>query len=299
MSRGPGAVERGVLDALARYGPMNATELAQDIFGLWERLELEPTLAQLGSVQRAIRHLAARGVIVEYYSGRKYWQLPEPEKRGSWSEEIFRLLATPKIWRKTKDCLAIAPARDIDRIAGSDKQRLPITGDPTRRPDTAAPPAGAPADDVAGVAQADADDPAAIIPAIAEMPTKGDIDPSVENGERAALVLVARIEALAVRRECLGNIDRPTRQWRAVLQRQGKDTVARSANICNHRVAVDRLGRLVDNRGAGDAERIDVAARQARERDRTAQRTSPNLPTRGRIDRLDIVVFGSDQKLSR
>src|SRR5215813_13491675 len=81
MSRGPGAVERGVLDALARYGPMNATELAQDIFGLWERLELEPTLAQLGSVQRAIRHLAARGVIVEYYSGRKYWQLPEPEKR--------------------------------------------------------------------------------------------------------------------------------------------------------------------------------------------------------------------------
>src|SRR5215469_12981031 len=131
MSRGPGVVERGVLDALARYGPMNATELAQDIFGLWERLELEPTLAQLGSVQRAIRHLAARGVIVEYYSGRKYWQLPEPEKRGSWSEEIFRLLATPKIWRKTKDCLAIAPARDIDRIAGSDKQRLPITGDPT------------------------------------------------------------------------------------------------------------------------------------------------------------------------
>ena len=81
MSRGPGAVERGVLDALARYGPMNATELAQDIFGLWERLELEPTLAQLGSVQRAIRHLAARGVIVEYYGGRKYWQLPEPEKR--------------------------------------------------------------------------------------------------------------------------------------------------------------------------------------------------------------------------
>jgi hypothetical protein len=34
-------------------------------------------------VRRAIRHLAARGVIVEYCrgSGRKYWQLPEPEKR--------------------------------------------------------------------------------------------------------------------------------------------------------------------------------------------------------------------------
>jgi hypothetical protein len=42
---------------------MNATELAQDIFGLWGTLELEPTAAQLGSVRRAIRHLAARGVI--------------------------------------------------------------------------------------------------------------------------------------------------------------------------------------------------------------------------------------------
>ena len=62
MSRGPGAVERGVLHALARYGPMNATELAQDIFELWGTLELEPTAAQLGSVRRAIRHLAARGV---------------------------------------------------------------------------------------------------------------------------------------------------------------------------------------------------------------------------------------------
>jgi hypothetical protein len=83
MSRGPGAIERGVVGALARYGPMDATELAQDIFGLWGTFQLEPTAAQLGSVRRAIRHLAARGVIVEYYSGsgRRYWQLPEPEKR--------------------------------------------------------------------------------------------------------------------------------------------------------------------------------------------------------------------------
>src|SRR5215472_154033 len=83
MSRGPGAAERGVLAALARYGPMNATELAQDLFGLWGTLKLEPTAAQLGTVRRAIRHLAARGVIVEYYRGsrRKYWQFPDPEKR--------------------------------------------------------------------------------------------------------------------------------------------------------------------------------------------------------------------------
>ena len=83
MSRGPGTVERGVLHALARYGPMNATELAQDIFELWGRPELEPTAAQLGRVRRAIHHLAARGVIVEYFSGsgRRYWQLAEPDER--------------------------------------------------------------------------------------------------------------------------------------------------------------------------------------------------------------------------
>ena len=65
MSRGPGATERGVLAALSRYGPMNATELAQDIFGLWGTLKLEPTAAQIGSVRQAIRHLTARGVIIE------------------------------------------------------------------------------------------------------------------------------------------------------------------------------------------------------------------------------------------
>ena len=80
MSRGPGAVERGVLHALARYGPMNATELAQDIFGRWGTLEPEPTAAQLDSVRWAISHLAARGVIVEYFGARSYWQLAQPDQ---------------------------------------------------------------------------------------------------------------------------------------------------------------------------------------------------------------------------
>jgi hypothetical protein len=62
---------------------MNEAELAQDIFGLWGTLELDPTAAQLGSVRRAIRHLVARGVIVDYFSGSgpRYWQFAEPDKR--------------------------------------------------------------------------------------------------------------------------------------------------------------------------------------------------------------------------
>ena|SRR5271155_4418869 len=85
MSRGPGATERGVLAALARYGPMNATELAQDIFGLWGTLKLEPTAAQLGSVRQAIRHLTARGVIVttaETAGSTGSFQNPKSEKAG-------------------------------------------------------------------------------------------------------------------------------------------------------------------------------------------------------------------------
>ena len=60
---------------------MNATELAQDIFGCWGTLEPEPTAAQLDSVRWAISHLAARGVIVEYFGARSYWQLAQPDQR--------------------------------------------------------------------------------------------------------------------------------------------------------------------------------------------------------------------------
>jgi hypothetical protein len=60
---------------------MNATELAQDIFGCWGTLEPEPTAAPLDSVRRAIRHLAARGVIVENFRARSYWQLAQPDLR--------------------------------------------------------------------------------------------------------------------------------------------------------------------------------------------------------------------------
>ena len=57
------------------------------IINNWRRKTSDSTgnlgARHLGSVRRAIRHLAARGVIVEYFSGsgRRYWQLTEPDKR--------------------------------------------------------------------------------------------------------------------------------------------------------------------------------------------------------------------------
>src|SRR6516165_8891872 len=163
--------------------------------------------------------------------------------------------------------------------------------------DPTAPPAGAPADDVARVLHADADYPAVIVPAIAVMTPIGDIDVSVEDGECAALVLIASVETLAARCERFGDIDRPARQGRAVLQRQGKNSVMRTRRLPDHRGDIDRLGRLVDDRRTGNAERVDIAAIQRRERHGPAQRAHPDFMARARIDRVDIVVFGGDEEL--
>ena len=176
---------------------------------------------------------------------------------------------------------------------------MPVAGDPARRPDAAARRAGAPGDDLGGVGQADADDPAVIAAAIAEMPAIGDIDPAVEDGERAALVLIGVVEAPALRRQRGGDVDRPARQNGAVLQRHGEDLVARPRSRGDHRVEINRLRPLVDDRRAGDPQRVDIAAWQRRERHRPAQNLGPNDRSRARVDRLDRVAFGGDDQHPR
>src|SRR5215472_4235266 len=111
------------------------------------------------------------------------------------SEEVLQPVIMMKLGGKAKDRLAVAPGRRADRIAGSDEQRAAIAGDAARRPDTAAPPARAPADHVAGIPKGNTDDPAAVVAAIAGVPPEGHKDAAAEDGERAALVLKARVEA--------------------------------------------------------------------------------------------------------
>src|SRR5207245_11303035 len=101
------------------------------------------------------------------------------------------------------------PARGTDWVPGGDEQRPPVAADAPWRPDAPASPTRAPNDEILRIPQANADDPAAVIPAIAEMPAIGDIDSAVENGERATLVLKARVEALALCCERLFHIDWP------------------------------------------------------------------------------------------
>src|SRR5262245_61200831 len=134
------------------------------------------------------------------------------------------------------------------------------------------------------------------IPAIAKMAAKGDINPAVEDSECAPLILEAAVKALSAGGQRSGDIDRPARQCRSVLQRQRKNTMVRSRGVGDHGVEVNRLRRLLDHWGAGDPQGVDVPARLCRELDRSTQGRHPGLLSRLRIDCMDAVILSSDDK---
>jgi len=67
---------------------------------------------------------------------------------------------------------------------------------PARRPDATAACAGRPADDFGCIWQRNPDHPAVVIAAVPEMTAERHIEHSVDDGQGAAFVLVARIEGL-------------------------------------------------------------------------------------------------------
>src|SRR5207302_9047510 len=81
------------------------------------------------------------------------------------------------------------------------------------------PAASPPGEDAPRLTERGPDDPAVVIAAIAEEPAIRHIKRAVEDGERAALVLHPRAEGLPLRAQCIGHIDRPAGQYRAILQR--------------------------------------------------------------------------------
>jgi hypothetical protein len=72
----------------------------------------------------------------------------------------------------------------------------------------------------------------------------------------------------------------------------------RSGSVADHRSDIDRPRRLVDHRRAGNAQRVDVAARLCRQRDRPAQGPRPDLVSRPGVDGVNIVVLGGDDQHS-
>jgi hypothetical protein len=62
MSRGPGWVEQAIVEGLRGHYQMRTAAIAAAVYGVDEALL---SVAQLVSVRRALRRLAARGDIVE------------------------------------------------------------------------------------------------------------------------------------------------------------------------------------------------------------------------------------------
>jgi hypothetical protein len=67
----------------------------------------------------------------------------------------------------------------------------------------------------------------------------------------------------------------------------------------DERFEINDLGHRVDRRRAGDAHRVDVAARQHRQRNRRAEARPPNLRTGVGVERIDEVVLGGDDDARR
>ena len=92
------------------------------------------------------------------------------------------------------------------------------------------------------------------------MAAERHINRAVEQGERAALVLVARVENLALGAQRIGYIHGPAGHRRAMVERQRKQPMTRTRGFLHGSVEENRSARFIHNRRAGDAKRIDVAA---------------------------------------
>ena len=81
MSRGPGRVERAIVDGLREHQVTRTTAIAAYVFEVKDEAEL--TAAQLVSTRRALRRLATRGEIVEVPPAKESaWRLPRARRRN-------------------------------------------------------------------------------------------------------------------------------------------------------------------------------------------------------------------------
>jgi hypothetical protein len=80
MSRGPGRVEQAVITGMRERRLTRTAAIAAAVYGVEERLL---STAQLVSVRRALRRLAARGEIIEQPPVKESaWRLPRTTKRN-------------------------------------------------------------------------------------------------------------------------------------------------------------------------------------------------------------------------
>jgi hypothetical protein len=131
------------------------------------------------------------------------------------------------------------------------------------------------------------------------MTAERHIEHSVDNGQGSAFVLVAGIEGLRGASHRVSDVNRPSRPRATVIERQCKNAMMWTGCIGDGGVEIDRLGGFVDYGSASDAKRIDIAASERGTRDGLSERTGPNQVPCGRVQGVDVVVFGRDQQPAR
>lgn len=126
------------------------------------------------------------------------------------------------------------------------------------------------------------------------MAAEGDVDAAIEQGQRGALVLETRVEGGAGGFEGGADIERPAVEDVAVGEGKGEDQVVRRAVSQHHCVEIERTARRIDHRGAGDADRVDIAAAESGHRDRGAEVRGPVGPAGRGVERVDDILRGGD-----
>ena len=132
--------------------------------------------------------------------------------------------------------------------------------------------------------------------AIAVVSAIGDVESPVQQEQSGALVLNCGVECKRTSFD-RRHVERPPGAGRSIIERHREDEVllGRTAVRRCHRVHEHRSRSSVDDRRSGDPERVDVAARQRRRGNIVAELLLPDDRAAGRIERVDLVLFGGDE----
>jgi hypothetical protein len=76
MSKGPGWLERRIVEHSQQSGPMTTAALARSVFGIDQ-----PSAAQLGSIRRVLRRLRERDLAATKAEPARHWVYPPPAER--------------------------------------------------------------------------------------------------------------------------------------------------------------------------------------------------------------------------
>ena len=146
-------------------------------------------------------------------------------------------------------------------------------------------------DEAARAVEVRPDDPAVIVTAVSVQAAVVHVDPAVGHHEGGPLLLHGRIHARRVERP--GEPDRPGRGI------DGHQDVRRVGSLNDLGDRVHEARSRIFGRRAGDAQRVDVTARQVAQRYGRAHVGAPHHLAGPRVEPVERVILGGDHDSAR